>query len=318
MVFVTTTKLTKIAFYCIIMTMHRYIRIKKQDYYPQTAAIFHNSEPYFPIIWHTATDQDKPIGSKSTFSEHIHDYYHIVIYSKGNGFYSRDGIFEAAEPGHCVLTHPGQKHDFASRMKSAVYSEITFSYQTPAEKNSKLTFNELLSKFAGTECCLKKTIILPRESQNTFHKYITQTTDYLNSTHPRALYYACWTLEHIFNYLIDNCCDQEQTSIVDDRITQIQIWIEQNYIDNLSMDDLAKKAGLSKGYFFRAFKKAFGIAPLSYQQQLRIEAAKTLLKTTSLRCNEIAYRVGFNDVYFFHRIFKKLVGLTPNQYRKTG
>ena len=308
--------MTKVAFYCIIMTMHRYIRIKNQDCHPQSAAIIHNSEPYFPIVWHTATDQDKPIGSKSTFSEHTHDYYHIVIYTKGKGFYSRDGAFEPAEPGQCVLIHPGQKHDFISRMKSAVYSEITFSYQTMQNKNSQLSFNELLSKIAGTECILKKHIVLPRESQNTFNQYITQITDYLNSSHPKALYNACWTLEHIFNYLIDNCCSQENSAIADDRITQVKIWIEQNYIDNLSMDDLAKKAGLSKGYFFRAFKKSFEIAPLAYQQKLRIEAAKTLLRTTSLRCNEIAYRVGFNDVYFFHRIFKKLVGLTPNHFRK--
>ena len=296
--------------------MQRFIRIKEQDSFPQTAAIVHDSESYFPVLWHTAINQDKPIGNKSTFSEHTHDYYHIVLYTKGKGYYSKEGLYESAEPGRCVLIHPGQKHDFISKMQSAVYSEITFSYQSRQQQNCKLSFNSLLSKIAGAECGLKEPIIIPKESLNTFHHYMIQITDYLNSSHLRAQYYACWTLEHIFNHLIANCCRQDQLEIVDDRLTKIQLWIEQNYKDDLSMDELAKKAGLSKGYFFRAFKKAFGIAPLTYQQKLRIEAAKTLLKTTSLRCNEIALRVGFNDVYFFHRIFKKHTNQTPNQYRK--
>ena len=296
--------------------MQRFIRIKDQDNFPQAGAIYTNSDLYTPTIWHTAIDQDKPVGSKSTFSEHAHDFYHIVFYTKGKGYFSKDGIFEKAEPGRCVLIHPGQKHDFVSKMQSAVYSEITFSYQTTKGKKSHLSFNDLLSHISGDECQIVEPVLLPKETRKTFYQYIIQITDYLNSSHSKANYYASCTLEYIFRYLIQNCTQQDNSAIVDNRLKQVQLWIEQNYKEIISMDDLAKKAGLSKGYFFRAFKKNFGVAPLTYQQQLKIEAAKTLLKTTQLRCNEISSRVGFNDVYFFHRIFKKHVDMTPNQYRK--
>ena len=145
---------------------------------------------------------------------------------------------------------------------------------------------------------------------------LIQITDYLNSGRESSVYYAHRTLAHIFDFLIEHCAKHQPSEMIDDRFFRTRMWIEEHYLETLEADELARMAGVSKGYFFRAFKKAFGIAPLAYQQQLRVEAAKTLLKATSLCCNEIAPRVGFTDVYFFHRIFKKHTGLTPNQYRK--
>ena len=298
--------------------MRRYVRIKKPDTIPQSGLIWTDKGPFSPIFWHTAINQNRPVGSKSTFSEHAHDFYHISLYTKGTGYYSKEGRFEQSVPGRCVLIHPGQRHDFVSRMGTAVYSEITFTYENKEGQPCMLSFDQILSGIAGAESSLKEKITLQKASRNTLHNYLVQITDYLNSTHPQSLYYAHWTLEHIFSFLIEHCCRQNSPEILDDRFIRIQMWIEQHYTDTLSIDELAHMAGMSKGYFFRAFKKATGIAPLTYQQKLRIEAAKTLLKTTSLRCNEIAYRVGFNDVCFFHRLFKKHAKRTPSQYRKQG
>jgi two-component system response regulator YesN len=89
-------------------------------------------------------------------------------------------------------------------------------------------------------------------------------------------------------------------------------------MDQFTVDDLAQIAQLSKGYLFRAFKNTFQVSPLAYQQTLRLEAAKTLLKSTELRCNEIARRVGYENPCFFHRVFKQRVGVPPNSYRRGG
>jgi AraC-like DNA-binding protein len=121
----------------------------------------------------------------------------------------------------------------------------------------------------------------------------------------------------IFNFLIENAVLTQQKLFPEDHIERAKEYIEEHYFDQISIDELAKIASVSRGYFFRKFKSQFHVSPLAYQQAIRIEAAKTLLKTTVLRCNEIAWRVGFSDVYFFHRIFKKHIGLTPVQYRKT-
>ena len=296
--------------------MRRHVRIKKPDRIPQAGTIWADQYKFWPIFWHTAIDQDRPVGIKSTFSEHTHNFYHIVLYTKGKGHYLKEGRLENAAPGRCVLIHPGQRHDFASRMETAVYSEITLTYENQQGQNCLLSFDEILSGISGTTIAIKEPITLPEEDRNIFHNYLVQMTDYLESARPDSLYYAHWTLELIFNFLIKHCCRQNTLDFYDDRFVRLRMWIEEHYAETLSMDDMAQRIGLSKGSLFRGFKTVVGIPPVAYQQKLRIEAAKTLLKTTSLRCNEIAYRVGFKDVYFFHRIFKKHAGLAPNQYRK--
>ncbi len=297
------------------MTMRRFVRIKKPDSIPQTGGFWENKDYYRPVFWHTAIDQDRPVGSKSTFSEHVHNFYHIVLYTKGKGYFSKEGPFESATAGRCVLIYPNQRHDFISRMESAVYSELTFSFENQQNQDCTFSFDQILSLITGIQTRLEKKIILSEESQKTLHNYFMQITDYLSGTHPQSLYHAHRTLEQIFNFLIVNCCQQSSIENLDDRFVRIQKWIEQHYIDDMSIEQLSHMAGVSKGYFFRSFKKAFDTSPLMYQQKLRIEAAKTLLKATSMQCKEIAYRVGFNDAFFFHRIFKKRTQLTPKQYR---
>jgi len=96
----------------------------------------------------------------------------------------------------------------------------------------------------------------------------------------------------------------------------VRQFIEKNYADPIAVDDLASLAGVSRGYLFRAFKGAFGQSPLAYQQQLRLEAAKTLLRATALRCQEVARRCGYDNSQFFCRLFKRATGHTPSRYRK--
>ena len=108
--------------------MIRFVRIKNPDSKSQVNSIFWDEVQYMPIFWHTTIDQDRPVGSRRTFVEHIHDFYHIVLYTKGQAEYSKNGIFYSAVPGTCVQTYPGLRHDFVSRWEKAEYSEITFSY----------------------------------------------------------------------------------------------------------------------------------------------------------------------------------------------
>jgi len=80
--------------------------------------------------------------------------------------------------------------------------------------------------------------------------------------------------------------------------------------------ELAKAANLSAAHFCRAFARAFGSPPIAYQRSLRIEAARTLLRTSNLLCKEVAGRVGYEDPYFFSRVFRKETGESPRSYRR--
>lgn len=256
------------------------------------------------------------MGSKSTFRPHIHDFYHLVLYTKGQGFYQFEGVYRPARVGTCVLTSPGQTHEFISRRDRSVYSEITFVYENPQQRRLTHSFEKLLSLYSGISISLPVQLQLEAEVQQLQNRMV-RITDYLNSSSEQSLYQAHRQLAQIFNFLIDCSSLNPITSIINDRLQRVRSWIEEHYQQNISMDELARMAGISRGYFFRSFKKAFGVSPLAYQQSLRIEAAKTLLQAASLNCNEIALRTGFENVGFFHRVFRKHAGMTPLAYRKS-
>jgi AraC family transcriptional regulator len=84
----------------------------------------------------------------------------------------------------------------------------------------------------------------------------------------------------------------------------------------IRIEELAQLAGLSVSAFARAFKNTMGIAPLQYLTQRRIERARGLLETTTLRIIAVAAAVGYEDPGHFAMVFRRHVGLTPSEYRR--
>lgn len=102
----------------------------------------------------------------------------------------------------------------------------------------------------------------------------------------------------------------------DDQILIVQEWIEKNFDQNFDYDSLAKKNGMSRRTLERRFKNATGETPLTYQQSIRVEAAKRLLEKDNRSFDEITYQVGYEDSSTFRKIFSKQTGLVPTEYRK--
>ncbi|ESA33988.1 family transcriptional regulator [Leptolyngbya sp. Heron Island J] len=103
------------------------------------------------------------------------------------------------------------------------------------------------------------------------------------------------------------------------RLGQVIDYIDAYLTENLSLNDLALVAGLSKFHFSRLFKQAFGVTPHRYLMQRRVERATTLLKQTTLRQHsltiaEIAHQLRFADQSHFTRVFKQIKGVTPKQF----
>ncbi|MGD9188338.1 MAG: helix-turn-helix domain-containing protein, partial [Desulfobacteraceae bacterium] len=74
--------------------------------------------------------------------------------------------------------------------------------------------------------------------------------------------------------------------------------------------------GMSRRSMERRFKRATGVTPLGYVQQLRVEKAKRLLEKGGQTFSQITYAVGYEDISFFRKIFIRLTGLRPKEYRQ--
>lgn len=99
-------------------------------------------------------------------------------------------------------------------------------------------------------------------------------------------------------------------------ITRAKEFIKANQGEDISLGDVAKAVNTSTFYFCKMFKKATGLNFTDYLSRIRIEKAKNLLLNPNLRISEIAYEVGFQSLTHFNRVFRKLVGQSPTDYRR--
>jgi transcriptional regulator GlxA family with amidase domain len=107
---------------------------------------------------------------------------------------------------------------------------------------------------------------------------------------------------------------QHQHNDVD--ILKAQHYIEQNHQQQLNIDEIAEHTNMSKRNFIRRFKKATQNTPFEYLQRVKIEAAKKALEKGAQNINILMYDAGYNDIKTFREVFKKITGLTPQDYRK--
>ncbi|WP_088067477.1 response regulator transcription factor [Gottfriedia luciferensis] len=98
-------------------------------------------------------------------------------------------------------------------------------------------------------------------------------------------------------------------------IEAIANYIQLNYAEEISLQEFSEKFYLSREYISRKFKQIYGVNISDYIVSIRIEKAKELLKFPNLKIYEIAGKIGYQDDKYFRKVFKKIVGMTPNEYR---
>lgn len=98
------------------------------------------------------------------------------------------------------------------------------------------------------------------------------------------------------------------------KINEIKLYINENYLKNITLDDLAKVAQVSKYYLIRKFNECYGLSPHQYITNLRINYSKKLLKKNK-KIADIAIDSGFYDQSHFIKCFKEYTGVTPMNYK---
>jgi transcriptional regulator GlxA family with amidase domain len=101
----------------------------------------------------------------------------------------------------------------------------------------------------------------------------------------------------------------------DEPILKAQEFIENNFQDRISVEQLASMLAISRRNLERRFKKATSNTALEYMQRVKIEAAKLSLESSRENVNEVMYKVGYTDTKAFRNTFKRITGLSPVEYR---
>ncbi|MBO4821454.1 MAG: helix-turn-helix domain-containing protein [Prevotella sp.] len=102
----------------------------------------------------------------------------------------------------------------------------------------------------------------------------------------------------------------------DERMKRVLEHIHAHISDSIDVEELAGVANVTKPYFIKLFKREFGSSPIQYVNHKKVERAQLLLYTTDMAVKEVAFMLGFNDQNYFIRMFHKVTGVTPQEYRR--
>lgn len=124
------------------------------------------------------------------------------------------------------------------------------------------------------------------------------------------------------NKLADKYIDTEEKRIEEKEseesvpfVKEAKEYVEEHYTENLTVKEVAGIIGISSGYLSTMFNQSMGQSFVDYLNQLKINHACVYLEQNYLKVYEIAYKVGFQDEKYFTKVFKKIKGITPKEYK---
>ena len=123
---------------------------------------------------------------------------------------------------------------------------------------------------------------------------------------------------HLLGYLLMKCIGIERISVkeeMDNRIANVCEIITHNLAKNFSIEELAQQVFLSPSRLSHLFKDALGISLVQWREEQRILEAKKLLYFSDIPINSLAKSLGYDDPFYFSKIFKKHTNLSPSQFR---
>ena len=262
-----------------------------------------------------------PTKSISRFI-HTHPVYHVMLCTGGRNSFFLNDTFYPSYRGVMAVSSPGVPHYFGACEPGNVRTiEFTFGLEDETyDIFHSIPFHESLSLLTGVTLNRINYPISLHEPQyleicSLFESLLNGLNDYNNN---KILFEVELMIVDIIKFFIKKVYlkDNADAKNSNDILKQVKLRIEENYNTPITLKDLAKDANFSVRHFCRVYKERFEISPIEYQHSLRLNTAKTLLISTTMRIGEIAEKVGYGDIYQFSRIFKKYFNISPLLYQQ--
>jgi AraC family transcriptional regulator, arabinose operon regulatory protein len=264
--------------------------------HPLVAALTPTDIGWYPVARYHYCEREN--GAQ----EHI-----LILCIDGTGWYEIDGLRYLLQPNQALVIPKGTPHIYGATdhapwsihwVHFAGSAADYYVQQLPVHEFSlsvsATTTRRLIDLFQ--ECC----------------------TAYVASFVIQRLIYSAQTLHHLLGCLFfDNPAFSPtlQTSRFHSLETTIA-FLHHHIESNLTLEAMAGHANLSVSHFSRLFREQTGYSPLNYFIHLKMQRACVLLSVSSKTIREISYEMGYDDPYYFSRLFKKVIGLSPSEYRQ--
>lgn len=259
---------------------------------------------------------------------HKHDFIEIVYVILGKGLHIVGDHKFNTKKGDLFIVNYDIPHGFfpdpSGGTEPVVYNCVFMPNFLDASLLGSMYFQDIFSSFLfksffpeespkNADLSLKGTEY--QDIGNLFHKMYEEYKNMSKGYIEIIRAYLIELIVKIFRLMDNN--KQSNISPQNQRLVyQAVEYLRNNYNTAIRLEELATKSFISKNYFSRLFKDVTGINFTDYIQNLRIDEACSLLKSTGMKVIDIAHQVGFKDMKFFYEVFKKLTGKTPGEFRK--
>ena len=268
------------------------VELEEQDDFCQ--GLFITDIGYYPKAEHHHRIREKGVGQ-----------YVLIYCVDGSGFYVVDGKRHEVKKNQYFILPIGKPHEYGSTEGHfwTVYwlhfcgkAAHVFAEGAATPQTINVTMQSRIS-----------------ERINIFDEILT-TLHFGDSI--EDLRYASSLLSHFLasmRYL--GQFRRAKASAEKDIVEQAIHYMRENIENRITMAEVLRYVGYSQSHFSTVFKKKTGMSPLSYFNRLKVEHACQLLKTTDLKVNMICYKVGIEDPLYFSRLFSKVMGMSPSEFR---
>lgn len=248
---------------------------------------------------------------------HWHIEYEIIRILEGTFTISLDEKEFQAEKGNIIFINSGTLH--AGIPENCVYECIVFDMKMLQKKDN--VCRKFIQDIMNHVINMKEYFT---DEYTEFHQTIWKLFDAMNQKFYGYQLTIQGCLYELIGILIKNGCyvqDSRKTPQNHRRILQLKQvleMIENSYSSVITLQDLSKAAGMSPKYFCRFFQEMTHKSPIDYLNYYRVERACFQLLNTDASITDITYNVGFNDLSYFIKSFKKYKGITPARYRRAN
>ncbi len=252
---------------------------------------------------------------------HWHNEMEIIYVKKGLGKVNVDFYEYVVKEGDIIIIIPGQLHSIMQKEDfSMEYENIIFN---PELLQSKVPDNSVTDFFMPL---MNRKISLPTFINEDFPDYvevsgILDKIDGICGNFPKGYELAIRAgLLNLFFILFSKYgIENDRKSTVNKSLEKIKVvikYIEENYANEISVEDMAEELEISSSHFMKLFKNNMHTSFINYLNEYRLSMAAKLLISSNSNIMDISMECGFNNLSYFNRSFKTQYDVTPRQYRE--
>ncbi|GHU94860.1 transcriptional regulator [Bacteroidia bacterium] len=240
---------------------------------------------------------------------------HIFIYcTNGQGWYEMNGEKKIVLENHFFILPPNVPHSYgAAEHNPWTIYWIHFKGEKAAFLAAPLVLNGINIIDIADNSRIESRLKLFEEIYSSLeHGFIVDN-----------LLYAALCLYHFLGSLlfipqfrqVGILKDNDKSKGIDNMVDLVVHYMHENMEKDVSIAELVALSGYSTSQFNNIFKQKMGMSPKQYYLQLKIREACNYISLTDMKINQLCYKVGIEDPFYFTRIFTKIMGCSPTEYR---